>query len=232
MALPRFLAGALAAISLTVLPTAQAGSFTATALAEIGLLSAPIDGVTINVSNAVVLNQGGVSNPAWAFYDNDALLSAPPGGPLGNTLVVVGEAEAPRGESAEVNAGLWTDGAIEIINTTNDPVELQFSYLFDLLAHVVARPNGVSVANAFARVELWWDVDTILDELVTAALDGVTSVPLAGSGEFSIAVPAGETRTISLFLDAGGDASHVPLPASPLLLGLGLLGLFGVARRR
>lgn len=224
--------GAFLLLGLCSLPAAVAGNFTATTLVDLELVSPVPDGVTLTWRNDLSLDEGNVSDPALAFYDNDALLVADDDpGLLGTTLVSLGEAEAPRGQSASANANLWTDGAVVIENGTNDEVTLEFQYMVNLLAAVVARPLGASTATAFARVELWWDLESLVDELVAAALDGVATEDFTGSGSFAVVVPAGGTRTIGLLADAGGTAGHVPVPASLPLVAAGLL-LVGLTRRR
>lgn len=223
--------GAFLLLGLCGLPAAIAGSFTATTLVELQLVSPAPAGVTLTWRNDLSLDQGNASDPALAFYDNDSLLEADGDTGLSTTLVSIGEAEAPRGQSAEANANLWSDAAVVIENTSNDEVTLEFQYMVNLLAAVVARPFGASTATAFARVELWWDMQNLVDELVAAALDGVATDDFTTSGGFEVAVPAGVTRTIRLLADAGGTASHVPVPASLPLVAAGLL-LVGLVRRR
>lgn len=229
------LCAALAAVAIAGLglpPAAQAGVFTATAVGELQLLSAPIPGVTITYANAVVLNDGFASNAPRSYVDNDALLiNEPTDGLLNNSLVVMGDALASDSVMATVEANLWTEGGIGIDNTTADAVELEFAYLVDLFAQVLAQASGSSTANAFARVEIFWDGDTIVDEIVAVALGALESDARNGSGSFTVRVPAGTMVNIGMFVDAGGDSSHVPEPASlPLVIaGIGLVGLL---RRR
>lgn len=228
------LRGALAAalVALAPLPAAQAGSFSATAFADVELLS--VNGVSISYFNDVFVNDGFASNPPMSFFDNDALIDA--ADPfLSTTLVSIGDALAPKGQTAFVNALLQSDGLIEIENTSGADVDLEFSYLFGLFADVMAQAFGLSTANAFARVELFWDVETLVgdfvDEIVSVALGALETNGLDGGGTFTVRVPQGAIGSIYLIVDAGGDATHVPVPASLPLLAAGL-ALFGLVRRQ
>jgi len=231
------LRGALAAAALVLLaplPAAQAGSFSATAFADVELLSAPVTGVSVSYFNDVFVNDGFASNPPMSYFDNDALIDA--ADPfLSTTLVSIGDALAPRGQTAFVNALLMSDGLIEIENTSGADVDLEFGYLFGLFADVMAQAYGLSTASAFARVELFWDLETLVgdfvDEIVSAALGAVETDSLDGSGTFTVRVPNNAVGSIYLIADAGGDAQHVPVPASLPLVAAGL-ALFGLVRRR
>jgi hypothetical protein len=191
----------------------------------------PATGVIVNWFNGVSFDDGSASNPPTSYYDNDALLQDPADEVLGTTLTSMGDALAPPHGTATVSATLQTEGRIEIENTTGNDVDVEFSYLYGVFASVAAQSSGISTANAFARVELYWDLDVIVDEIVYAALGTLDAGDAHGSGTFLVPVPAGEIRTVLLLVDAGGDASHVPVPATLPLLAGGLV-LFSAVRRR
>lgn len=226
----RVLATAAALGGLLWLPGAHAGSFSASALADVELVN-PTIGVIVNWFNEVVSNAGSASNEPTSFYDNDALLTDPANEVLGTTLTSIGDALAPGNSPAAVSATLLTEGRIEIENNSGASVDLEFNYLYGIFASVMAQASGASDANAFARVELYWDFDVIVDAIVYAALGTLDSDGQNGGGSFTVNVPDGETATLNLFVDAGGDASHVSVPATLPLLAAGLV-LLGVARLR
>lgn len=221
---------ALALAGLTALPAAQAGIFNATAYADIELLSALDPDVQVDWSNDLVLADGFASNPL-SYVDNDALLEDPSFERISSTLTSVGDALASRGESADVSALLLTEAYIDIFNNSNFDAALEFSYFYGLFAAVSKQSLGTSTANAFARMELFSNVDVIVDEYVSSALSGPTTSDVNGSGSFFVNVPAGESAYVAMILDTEGNASHeVPLPATLPLLGLGLV-LMGLRRR-
>jgi uncharacterized protein (TIGR03382 family) len=226
----RALAAALALAG--AVPMAQAGVFSATAFADIQLLSTPAAGVTLDWFNTVVSDDGSVSSPAHAFYDNDAVLEDPSAEMIGSTLTSTGDALAPNVGPANAEATLMTEAGVDITNNSGSDVELEFSYLYQLFVSVSAQPTGRSTAaNAWSRLELFTDFDSILDEIVSAALDGAPTGNAADSGSFLVSVANGETVSVWMFLDAGGDAAHIPVPASLPLVGAGL-ALVGLVRRR
>ena len=230
----RGLAAATALGGLLWLPGAQAGSFSASAFADVKLLNPTAD-VVVTWSNDVVFDDGFASNDPTSYFDNDALLEDPASEMLGTTLTSIGDAFAPGYGTASVEAILQTEGYIDIENTTGSDVDLEFSYLYEVFASVMAQATGASVANASAYVSIFWDngltSDTVVDEIVYAVLGSLDADSLDGDSTFVVTVPAGGTATVSLFVDAGGDASYVPLPATLPLLALGL-ALAGLARRR
>lgn len=227
--LPRAALAAAALFGLGAIGVAQGGVYTATAVGGLQLLSAPIAGVAIAYRNAEVLNDGSAT-PPQSYFDNDALLIADEaGGLLDSSLVAIGDALAAGRGGAAAAASLWTEGGIAIDNATADDVEVQFLYLFDLFAEVLAQGSGASAASAFARIEIFWDLDTVVDQLLAVELGALETDQRTGSGSFSVSVPAGTTANIGMFVDVGGTAEHVPVPASlPLtIVGLALVGLLG-----
>jgi uncharacterized protein (TIGR03382 family) len=226
----RALAAALALAGAA--PMAQAGVFSATAFADLQLVSAPIDDVTLVWFNTVVFDDGSVSSPAHAFFDNDALLEDPSFEMIGSTLTSTGDALAPISGPANAAATLMTEAGVDITNNSGSEVELEFNYLYQLFVSVSAQPTGRSTAaNAWARLELFTDFDSIVDQTVSAALDGAPTGNATGDDSFFVRVANGETVSVWMFLDAGGDAAHIPVPASLPLVGAGL-ALVGLVRRR
>ena len=227
----RALAAALALAA--AVPTVQAGVFSATAFADIELVATLDPDVSIDWFNDLTFEDGFASDPAYAFYDNDALVDS--FDMISSTLTSTGDALTPKGTTATAFAVLETEAGFDITNGSASEVELEFGLLYQLFASVSEQSFGTTAANAYARLELLiLDVDTLLAEVVMAALDGNPSAS-AGDGvtpqSFFVTVPAGESRTVLMYLDAGGDTTHVPVPASLPLLGAGL-ALVGLVRRR
>lgn len=229
----RGLAAAILTGALLLAPAAQAGAFSSAAFLDLVLTSTLPDDVELTYTNGTTFADDFASNPPWSFYDADALFTDEPAlGAYGTILAVQGDALGVRGSPfGEVRSQRLTEGTIEIVNNSNDPVTLNFEYAFAIIAEVFAQVTGPSAANAFARVELFWDQDFIIDEVVAAALDGLTIEDRSANNTFTLTVPGGQTRTLSFYVDAGGDATHVPVPASLPLVAAGLL-LAGLIRRR
>lgn len=226
----RGLAAAVLTGALWLAPAAQAGVFSTSALLDLTLTSALPADVTLTYANAITFEDDLASNPPRSFYTADVIITDEPTlGTYGTVMTVTGDALSIDDTPAEVAAQRQTEGSLEITNDSADAVALDFDYAFSIIAEVFAQATGRSVANAFARVELIQDGDFIA-ELVAAALDGRTSHPLSGGGSFTLEVPAGATATLSFIVDAGGDATHVPVPSALALLAVGL-GVLGVRRR-
>lgn len=229
------LAAAVLSGSLFFAPAAQAGSFAASVTFDLTLTSALPADVSLTYDNAVVFEDDSASNPPWSYYDASAVfIDDPASGLFGTLMTVQGDALGVRGSPlGEARSQRWTEGSVAIENASGAEVTLDFDYAYVIIAETFAQATGESTANAFARVELLWDGDFVA-ELVNAALDGVASDVRTGGGSLTLTIPAGETRTLSFLVDAGGDATHVPAPASLALIagGLGLLGLQQAGSRR
>jgi hypothetical protein len=238
----RGLAAALLSGALLLTPAAQAGVFSANAYLDVTLTSVLPDDVTLTYANDVWFEDDFASNPPWSFFDADAVfIDEPSLGAYGTLLTIWGEALGVRGsELGEVASQRLTEGSIQVANDSAAEVSLDFEYFYAIIAEVFAQATGPSAARAFARVHLFWTIqdvigdvigDVIALDLVVAALDGTVVDTSAGGGSFTLIIPDDSTATLWFFVDAGGEATHVPAPASLALFAFGL-GLLGLRRRR
>ena len=132
----------------------------------------------------------------------------------------------------------FTELAVTISNMSDSPQVFHFDWSYDIGA--AASAGALGEANSYASIDLFDSVlgdgpirVDILSELEAMAGPGMNeSFADSDSGILNISVAGGETFMFDGFIDTGGTASAVPVPAAVWLFGSGLLGLVAMARRK
>ena len=135
----------------------------------------------------------------------------------------------------------FTELAVTISNNSNSPQVFHFDWSYGMSAATTTE-STIGEANAYASIDLldsvlgdgptWVDIVSELDETSGPGVVESMFSEASDSGMLNISVAGGETFMFDGFVDTGGYASAVPVPAAVWLFGSGLLGLVAMARRR
>jgi hypothetical protein len=154
---------------------------------------------------------------------------------IGDQLQQSAQVSGSADPGGTADAVVSTDGLIDIVNNSGDLFEIDIELLVDLES--TASAGNPLFEDAFASSSI--EVLTLSGQfdyfqLVEAdPLLGILDPPVVDTLSFTLTLNSFSSDTVDVFVDSDGFANHVvPLPAAFWLLGSGLIGLIGVARRK
>jgi len=221
------------------------------AVALAALSSAPASAIaTFDAFASATLSIESVNNPDDLFVFTDAFVfdfddfgfglatataagdATNPGDPLLSQNASVSGTASPTPALPGSLAGAFfeTDGFVEFENLGTETLELDLALSWAVGAVAsVTTPGGESAfAEAF--------VDLSGAEFFSVIVDAFTDIGDVGGAEtgvfeFSLSLAPGEFTDLTLLVDASGNGSSIPVPATLPLFGLAALGV-GLGRLR